>query len=288
MTSDISDANLAAKVVAELAIASTEPRELARGKIYGWITPNGDVEQIDLTGDEYLEQPRRKAGRVTVEDVDSFAAYYLRHADDSSEVFADLDAATVTAVLDGHHAADSDQMEWGGGGWQQHRLTLALRKTDPWKDWTGNDGRMMGQAEFAEFLESHATDVAIDSGSITAADLLEVAQKFQAHTKVTFSSGKRISSGETQLTYAEEIDAKAGDRGTIEVPNQFTLAIRPFDDADGELLIARFRYRVNGGNLTLGYKLDNPARLFREAVAQVVAKAAEATSATIMRGKPAA
>jgi hypothetical protein len=115
-----------------------------------------------------------------------------------------------------------------------------------------------------------------------------VAQKFQAHTKVTFSSGKRLQSGETQFVYSEQIDGKAGDRGTIEIPNDFELAIAPFEDCEPYRVQARFRYRINSGDLRMGYHLNDPSRIFRDAVLQVVTKAEkECGDIKIMRGKPA-
>lgn len=271
---------ITAQVIADLAESATEPTICEPGKIYTWLSPDGDLKALDLTGDEYLPSPKRKRGKVTVEDVASFAHYYAKHAQDGiSEVFANLDAALILANLD----ADGDGP--GEAGWNDHKLILALRKTEPWADWTGKSGQMMTQATFAEFLEDHATDLAAGEG-ISAADLIEVAQAFQAHTRVSFKSGARLQSGATQLQYEETIDASAGDRGTIEVPSQFVLALRPFDDAEPVAVLARFRYRLTGGQLTLGYKLDQADRIFREAVKEVVAKAQEATGATIMLGTP--
>jgi uncharacterized protein YfdQ (DUF2303 family) len=277
MTTD-SSAQDGTREIIEVARASTEPHEVEPGKLY--VLNFGDrYDLVDLGGDEYQEFPKHKAGHVTVENVASFTQYYAKHADDNSEAFADLDQGTVTAVLDAHMA------EAGGARWGNHRITLALHQTEPWKAWTGLNGRMVSQAAFAEFIEEHATDVAVGEG-ISAADLIELAQKFQAATKVEFSSGHRLQSGETQLVYAETIEAKAGNRGSIEVPSQFTLALRPFDDAQSRYVLARFRYRISHGQLTLGYALDQPERVVREAVAEVVVKAQEELTIEIMRGKP--
>jgi uncharacterized protein YfdQ (DUF2303 family) len=279
----MTDTDNAAQVIRDLSYESSKPRELEPGVIYAWLDA-GQVHQVDLTGDEYLDLPRRKRGTVSVRDVASFAQYHGKHAGEHSEVFADLDAATITAVLNAH-AAD-------GADWQDHRVTLTMVKTPQWITWTSHDsgsdsGRLMTQDRFAEFIEDNAADVA-PGGPCTAADLLEVAQKFQAHTKVTFSSGKRLQSGETQFVYSEQIDGKAGDRGTIEIPNDFELAIAPFEDCEPYRVQARFRYRINSGDLRMGYHLNDPSRIFRDAVLQVVTKAEkECGDIKIMRGKPA-
>jgi uncharacterized protein YfdQ (DUF2303 family) len=265
-------------VIVETARLGVKPHEAEPGAIYLVAQADGSTEIIDLTGDEYSDGlPARKIGRASVDDVASFAQYFGKHHDDDSEVFADLDAATVTAVLDAHTAIDAR--------WQQHRAVLAMRKTPQWLTWTAKDRQLMRQADFAEFLEDNAADIAKD-GPVSAADLLEIAQQFQAHTKVSFSSGKRLASGETQFTYSEQVEAKAGERGIIAIPSEFELGIRPLEDCDGYRVKARFRYRIADGALLLGYHLDDPAGKFRDAVTQVVEKAEEACSVTIMRGRP--
>jgi hypothetical protein len=84
----------------------------------------------------------------------------------------------------------------------------------------------------------------------------------------------------------ESHEAKAGERGTITVPGAFELGLRVFDDCEPYRVKARFRYRLSGGVLSMGYHLDDPARKHRDAVTQVVAKAEEACKVTVMRGRP--
>ena len=269
----------AAVVVRDLAFESQKPAELEPGSIYGWLT-NGQVHKIDLTGDEYRDYPQRKTGIVTVRNAASFAHYWEKHSEAASDLFADLDAATFTAVLDAH-GEEPDDARWG-----QHRVILQLQQTLPWKTWVSNDRAMMPQQAFAEFLEDNARDIAA-GGKVTAADLLEVAQHFQAHTKVNFTQGQRLATGQTQLTYTEEIQAKAGQRGTIEIPAEFELAIVPFEDCAPRKVRARFRYRLANGELRLGYFLDDPARTAREACEEIATNLAAQLSVTVMHGQPA-
>jgi uncharacterized protein YfdQ (DUF2303 family) len=267
----------AAAIIRDLALEVAAPSRLEPGTIYGWLS-NGQVHKIDLTGDAHREQPQHKRGTVTVRDVASFAQYYEKHSDDASEVYADLDAATFTAVLDAHEILSAR--------WQQHRLVLALQHTLPWKTWLGLDRRWLTQQQFAEHIEDNARDVAPD-GPVSAADLLEIAQSFQANTKVAFQSGKRLATGQTQLVYQETVDAKAGNRGEIIIPSEFALGIVPFEDCAYRRLAARFRYRIDGGELKLGYFLNDPARVAREAVTEIAGILAGECSVTVMRGRPA-
>ena len=269
----------AAEVIRDLAYGDATPKELKPGKIYSWLA-GGQVHKIDLTGDQYLEYPARKRGTVTVRDVASFAHYYEKHSTAASEAFADLDAATFTAVLDAHGPMAEDV------SWQEHHLILQLQQTLPWKTWLSRDRQMMSQQQFAEFLEDNARDVA-HGGTVTAADLLEIAQSFQANTQVKFASGKRLATGQTQFTYTEDVTARAGNRGTIDIPAEFALAIVPYEDCAPAIITARFRYRLEGGELRLGYFLADPARIARDAVAQIADQVAAACSVTVMQGRPA-
>lgn len=272
------DTGTAPRVIRDLAFAAAKPEQLEPGHVYAWLA-NGQVQQVDLTADKYLDWPRRKAGTVTVRNVASFAHYYGKHAVGDSEVFADLDAGMFTAVLDAHGGDFEDAR------WQQHRLILQLQQTLPWETWLARDRKMLGQQEFAEFLEDNARD--ITGKRVTAADLLEVAQHFQAHTTVKFTQGKRLASGETQLLYTETIDAKAGDRGEIVIPSEFDLAIVPYEDCEATVMAARFRYRLVNGELKLGYFLNDPARTARDACEAIAVKLAADCKVTVMNGQPA-
>lgn len=283
----MTDTDNAARIIAELAASASGADMLTPGSVYAYMTTGGP-QLVDLTTDQWLELPKRKAGIVTTDDVPSFARYYGKHADEHSEIFADRRAAVIVAVLDAHRGCDGDgdDLEAGDGArWQQHRVTLNLKTTPEWDAWACGDRRMQAQTAFAEFIEDHIEDINPE-GPCTGADLLEMAQQFQAHTKVQFSSGSRLASGETQFTYAETIEAKAGQRGNITIPGAFELAIRVFDDLDPYRVKARFRYRITDGALLLGYHLNDPERVVRDAIGQVIAKTEEATGAAVMLGRP--
>lgn len=260
----------------ETTLRSAEPAELEPGKVYSIVTPGGRVETIDLTGDEHRDRPRRKTGTTTVRDIESFGQYWRKHADgDYAEVYADLDRDRVVAVLDAHGSA--------APGWGEHRLTYALRKTEAWKIWLAADGRLMSQTEFAEHLEARLPDIASPDG----ADLLELAQTFQANTNVTFKSGNLLASGERELVYAENIEASGGRGRKLTIPKGITLHIPPYEDSDPFPVTGRFRYRISDGNLRLGYVLDRPAELLADAFNAVVDNLAREIDFDIMRGVPA-
>ncbi|MDV5145889.1 DUF2303 family protein [Streptomyces sp. SBC-4] len=262
--------------VIDIAQQAAEPTALETGRVYAVRTSGGGTQTLDLTGPQYTGVPARKSGTTTVRDAISFTAYFTKHADPDTEVYADADRLTVTAVLDAHTATSA---RWSG-----HRLTLSLRKTEAWAQWLEHDGRLMQQEQFAEFLEDHLPELLEPS----AADMLEIAQSIQGATKAEFQSSTRLSSGQRQFAFVETLTAKAGQKGQLTIPEVFTIGLVPFEGSEGYKLTARFRYRLGrDGALTLGYKLERPGDILRTAFQDVVTKIGDEIEQPIMNGTPA-
>lgn len=264
-----------AQVIVDAALRSGEPRELEAGKYYAFVTPGG-LQKVDLTGPEHTGTPPRKTGTTTVRDAVSFGTYFEKHSDTNTEVYADAERLTVTAVLDAHTA---DAPRWSG-----HRLTLSLRRTEAWKQWTENDGHLMKQDEFAEFLQDHLPEL-LEPAS---AEMMEIAQSIQGVSKAEFTSGTRLSDGRRQFQYVETVTAKAGQKGQLAIPETFTVGLIPFEGSQGYKLTARFRYRIStSGELTMAYKLERPGDTLRTAFADVVTAIGEQIGVPVMNGTPA-
>jgi uncharacterized protein YfdQ (DUF2303 family) len=258
-----------------IAQQAAAPVALEVGKYHVVRTTDG-FRTVDLTTPEHTGVPARKAGTTTVRDAESFAAYFEKHADADTEVYADADKLTVTAVLDAHTATSA---RWSG-----HRVTLHLRKTESWAQWIEHDGRLMQQEQFAEFLEDHLAELLEPS----AADMLEIAQSIQGATKVDWQSSSRLANGQRQFQFVETVQAKAGQKGQLVVPETFVVGLVPFEGSEGYKLTARFRYRLGrDGGLALGYKLENPGNTIRNAFADVVTAIGTEIEQPIMNGTPA-
>lgn len=263
------------QAVIDTAIRSAAPAELTPGKVWIVQTPTG-AQKFDLTGDEYKPLPSRKTGTTTVRDAKSFLALWGKHGDDASEIYSDADRLTVTAVL---NASASDTADWG-----DHRLQLQLRETDAWKQWASNDGVLMGQDDFAEFIEDHLPEILEPA----AAEMLEIAQSIQGTVKAEFASGTRLATGQRRLEYTETVTAKAGQKGTLTIPETFVVGLLPFEGLTGGYRItARLRYRINGNALTIGYKLDRPADARAKAFSDVIEQVAADVDHPILNGTPA-
>lgn len=263
------------QAIIDTAQRAAAPAELEVGKFYVLRTANG-LEQIDLTRDEYKDAPSRKTGTTVVRDATSFTAFWDKHSDDDSEVYADADQLRVTAVLNADSSVTAD--------WGDHRLQLSLRETDAWKQWATNDDKLLDQERFATFIEDHLPEILEPA----AAEMLEIAQSISGTVKAEFTSGTRLATGQRQLSYVETVTAKAGQKGNLVIPEVFTVGLVPFEGSDGYRLTARLRYRIEGDRLRIGYKLDRPADVRRTAFDDVVKAIGEQITQPILNGTPAA
>lgn len=264
------------QAIIDTAQQAAAPTELEPGKVYA-VRTGDQVKTLDLTGPEYREYPARKTGLTVVRDAGSFITFWDKHSDGQSEVYADADRLRVEAVLDAH-GEEAHEARWG-----DHRLVLSLRETDAWKRWVANDGKLIDQETFAGFIEDHLPEILEPA----AAEMLEIAQSISGTVKAEFASGVRLATGQRQLQYVETVTAKAGQKGTLTIPETFVVGLIPFEGSEGYKLTARLRYKIEGSSLRIGYKLDRPADVRRKAFDDVVTAIDEGIETTILNGTPA-
>jgi uncharacterized protein YfdQ (DUF2303 family) len=274
MTTEDTQPKTEAESIADIAQLATRPHELDPAKLYVHLEPkDAAVEVLDL--EEYLDKPRRKRGTPVFWDAPSMAAYVNKHKDARTTLYMtdQNDRYLVQGILDGHSADEP--------GWGRHQAILEMRKTDAWSRWLAKDNNLIGQEDFAEHIERNLIDIQKRSG----ADLLELAQTFQATTKVDFRESKQLASGQRQFQYVEETEAR-GQRGELTIPKEFELGIAPFEGCDPYRIVARLRYRLREGKLALGYVLDNPRDVERQAFRDVVDHLSEACQLEALYGRP--
>ena len=261
---------LAANVAATLA-----PRKIDNATLV--TLPEGYRVQ-DLTSTIEATQPHRSRaqGTVTLGDVPSLLAYCADQvAQERGYIYADPDARTITAVF-------NDQRSTLAPGWRDHRAHFAAAFTPEFKKWLEQNAKPMGQTEFAEFIEDNLQDLHPDQ----AQTLLAVATTIQATTGINFSSAKRLQDGQSQLTYNEVIDAKAGADGALKIPQAFNLGLRIFKNGEGYKLTARLKYRLHSGAVKFWYELERPERAVEDAFTGYVQEVREKSGYTVLIGKP--
>ena len=257
-------------VVAALAREASQPVEIDTGL---YLLHNGTTIDVRKDLEKYQDRPRRKTGGDVVTDAESFIAYLAKHGLPQTELWANDKTGKIRAVINAHGDTDDTGTGEAFAGWGDHQVTLALPFTKDWQQWLAADNKLMAQTEFAEFIEDHLPNFANPTG----ADMLELAQTFQATTKVDFDSSQRLKSGETQISYVENTTAAAGKKGALAIPDTFELGLQVHERGPIYKVKARFRYRINGGNLHLAYRLARIDDVRRHAFDEVTAHVATAT-----------
>ena len=265
-----------AEVIRELAFRAAVPQELAPGSIYVRNTPYG-AEVIDLLDREsHLDEPLRKKGCVTLQDAPSFAAYVNRHKTAATVLYAQPLIGRVLAVLNDHQP----EVQNGSAGWGDFTAVLQLATTPEWQHWTSQDGKLLGQLAFSEHIEKGVLEI-VDP---PAAAMLELAQHFEAHSRVSYKSVNVLKNGQRQFAYEEQIEAKAGQRGEVTIPREFELGIAPFEGGGPYSLTARLRYRLSSEGLSIGYSLVRPHEVVKAAFADVLTAIEAGTELVALRG----
>lgn len=250
-TSPVGDVQAALVAGAQMA----GPMELPDGRTV--------IRRFDGTLEVFRDEgaaPALQQGTATVHEVAALVALVDKHADDSTELYADDEAGTITAVFD----ADGSG---GAPAWRSHRAVLRMRKSPAWLAWNGVDGQMHTQQNFATFIEDRAADVR----NPDAATMLAIAESVEGSVGRTFKSAVRLDNGQRVLELAEQVTTRAGDNGSLEIPKQITLGIPVFvGAAAAESIIARLRVRVlANGEVNLGVRLDRPDLALAAAFADV-------------------
>lgn len=234
------------------------------------ILPNGTVTTIvPLAHTEWASAPPRIKQAVTLRDVDSFLGYWKLYSDADSRVFADRDGDKLTAVLDYHQSQD-DRLH--DARWCSHKAILQLRYTEEWQAWTAKSGEKMTQAEFAEFMEDNAPDVVHPP----SAEMLELATTLNATSSAQFEQATNLHNGQVQLSFREDIKGTFGGAEKKNVPREFRIQLSVYDGQPMIEIVARIRYRIASGKLSIWYDLLHTDRRKREAFELVTDQIAKA------------
>lgn len=279
ITAELSSVDGDVQAAIEAGIALSGPKRLDEdGRFYSVLAPAGaehHVIDVEEHRDRFLDFPRRKTGTFQVHTGAAFIAYLAKHALEETEVWADIERRTVTAVINAHDKAVA--------GWGDHRVELKLQHTPAWSTWTKHDGANLAQSAFAELLDDRAQDV-VDPD---AATLMEITRSFKAAKKVAFESGTHLSTGQVQFVYREDVEGTAGTKGELSMPEQFWIALTPFEGGQTYKVLARLRFSISQGGLLLKYVLDRPAEYVRTAFDDVLDLIRAGVEAPVFHGRSA-
>ena len=238
------------------------------------IIRTGDGYEVVDT-EKYEASPRRKRGKATFRDRDSFAAYITRHSDSKSVIFVDPEAHTFECIFDHHEAGELDPSE---AGWGEHRALLELRFTPSWTAWQSLNGWWIGQQDFAEFLELRIPDINHPDG----AALLEIVRTLRIKLETNWSNTVVLQNNTVQMTWTEDMTT-----GNVVVPEDFTLVMRPFDGGDNEVLTAKLRFTKPDaqGKVKFKFDLGENLRAVLDAAVDKIAASLDETGVPVFKGR---
>lgn len=255
--------NSETEAVADLARRASTPQVVLVGDRKFLVVPEG-FEEREVTNESGLpiERPPHIKQRVTIQERDSLIEYINRYKRPETLLFGDITANRIVAQIDYHEAADGTE-EQGKAHYVAHAAVLTLQHSEEWKTWSGIDTKLMGQLEFARFVEENAPDIAAP----TAGDLLDTVRDLQAHRRVNFVQAVRTASDNENFEYTDETEARS--KSGIEIPSQFTLNIPVYFGEGNVQLFAYLRWRLEEGKLFLGVKLSR-AEYVRQAAFKLI------------------
>lgn len=241
-----------------------------------------NVGQVAQYLDQTIDHPPRKIACVLLDDVSSFINYWNIHAAENSQIYASMEKPQFTAVFDDHHGAGDDACYRG------HRARFSPKHSPEYLAWKGKNGKdnaFSDNEQFALWIEDQLPDFVSPSGAL----MLQMALNFKVVQNASFGKAVRLQDGNTKITFTNEVQGSSGtEAGTIQIPDVFTINI-PIYAGLGSLKFsfdARFRYRLNGGKLTMWYELIRPHKVVEMAFGEIVSEMSDATKRTVLFGSP--
>lgn len=258
--------------------------------------------------DPYRAAPERRTGTARMTRLDSFIAHVNRFKDNDSVIFArdDRTRPALTAVIDYHYAVNvsgSDLSLPATARFGEHRTTFEFPLSDEWQAWAQNNAKPMSMTDFAQFLEDRIVDVetieSLDdlnedmrrfigsirsSGIASGSRLMELATHLHINENSVAKQAVNLASGEAQILFESQHTDATG--APVDVPGLFIICIPVFAHDGYYRLVARLRYRKQGGGISFWYELWRPDLVFDDAFDKACQRAADETGLPLLIGAP--
>ena len=294
-------------LVAGLAAQAAGEIQLDHATLLGGITDPGlprlipvafldgaQAKFLDLKAEfeKWREAPARRTGTATATTLASFIALVERHKDANSVLFARTrwPEPHLLAVFDYHEKA-------GRPGFGQHRAKYSFPVTPEFEAWVKYNGKVLGQAEFAAFVEDRIADLSVATDAerdqfetlfktkfAVPTDLVDLARGLEVAVGSKVKNAIRLQSGEVSLTFETEHRDASG--AELHVPGLFVLRLPAFVDGGLVSIVARLRYRLKDGVVLWFYELYQWEEVLRRRVATDFATASAQTDLDAFEGAP--
>lgn len=264
-----------AEVGVRAGLALAETKEID-GHPFALVPNETKLTSLDI----FKTSPTRRQGNTSLRDPESFCRFVAEEKGVDTRIYGNLKEGRFKAVFNDHCGG---KMEHPVAGWRDYTATYACPQSVEWVTWKAKSGQQMNQVNFAQFIEDNLLDIA----QPPAAEMLEVSRTLEAKKKVNFAQGIRLSNGQNELTYEEQIEGTAG-KGKFKIPEEFTIGIPVLEGGLRYAVQCRLRYRIgDGGNLTMWYEIIRPHKIMEDAIEAVWRNIEETTDMKIFNGDPA-
>ena len=254
---------------------------------------NAGVSSVKALFEEWREKPERRKGTAGVTTLASFIDLVNLHKSEHSALFAKTTwpEPALTAVIDYHSGKAADNCE--------HRIKYAFPLTDEFKAWIENNGKALGQFEFAAFVEDRIADMSVAmepeveefeklfrTKFAIPTEMIDLSRGLRINVEERVTNAFMMQSGEAEIQFsAEHKDSKGA---KLVVPGLFMLCLPIFIDGSVVRIPARLRYRVipGEGAIKWTYNLYRWEYWLRQRVQSDFAIAIKQTQLNAFEGAP--
>lgn len=235
-----------------------------------------DTKAVKDVSDEHglhIAKPRYTQQTVALQTTVSLADYVNRYKLPETTIFADIANDRIDAIVDYHGPSQADH--------GAHRANMKLNRSEEWKLWAAlHQKGLIGQLEFARFIEENANDVHAPEAGV----LLDTVRDLQGHRKVNFIKAVRTASDNENFEFTVDNEAKT--KGGIEIPNKFVIRIPVYFCEPPVEINAFLRWKIDpeAGGLSLGIALNRPEFVRQEEFQRIVREIGDATERPVVFG----
>lgn len=220
--------------------------------------------------EEFRSRPERRKGTASAQTLLSFVDLVKRQMDADSAIFADMNwkAPKFTAVIDYHRLEGADGSH--EPRWLGHRIEYAFPIWEDWKKWIAFDGQVLGQVEFAAFIEDRIADLAAPAEAertfleemfktkiADPFEVLQLSRGLSVTVNAQVVSARNLQTGEAEIVY-QETHNDGGGRKTLSVPGLFMASVPVFHSGMPVRVPARLRYRAKEGGIKWFFQFWRP------------------------------
>ena len=256
----------AAPVTEAEAVAALVPREILKtgeGVEVFCLRPGESLRDLERS----QRQPHRMRGKLSAETAGDFMAMVRSYGSPGTAIF--LSAGDLLKQGFGSLVACFNYgavPQPGAAGWGDWTATYTLKLSRELTAWNAKADTAMTQFDFADLIDRRHHEMV----SPTAAEMLEIAQKFAIYSTGKTDSKIDTKTGARSFAFSDEHTSDS-----TQLPAFIEIAIPVLQGGAAYRLKLRPRVRASGGNLLFSYFFDNLDEAIADAVGELEASLRE-------------